>query len=299
MASDQLIVNADDFGITRAVSDAILEVHLNGSATSASLMPTMPAAAYAADLAKANPALGVGLHFTLTEGFSALGGASRLAASPDGRLFSRNALILRVSAGLITAADLREELEAQFARLESLGVRPTHIDSHQHAHAFPPIFKVVADFAALKDVPVRMPYTQAVCRPDAGLGARYLYRETKHLLLSLLLWRCEALKKGPSNASFNSIFDVYPRSEPCAQDYRALVAGRKGSPHELMVHPYVVSDELRALYPDPDWYRRKARFFATGEAEHRVLRQFSLRDWLAESGSPLRMVDYREVAATP
>ncbi len=297
MSSDKLIINADDFGLTRAVSDAVIEVHRNGSATSASLMATMPGAAYAAGLAKENPALGVGLHFTLTEGFSAVGGKNRLTASPDGRFFARNALMLRVAARLITAADLRQELEAQYARLKSLGVAPTHIDSHQHVHAFPPIFKVVTAFAASQGVPVRMPYTQAICRPEAALGAAYLYRETKHRLLSRLLRRCEALKKSPSNATFNSIFDVYPRRTPCVEDYRSLIEQRKGSPHELMIHPYILSDELKEVYSAPGWYRRKSRFFALGEAEHRVLSAFSIRDWLAENGTPLRLIHYGELAA--
>ena len=43
--SAKLIVNADDFGLTRAVSDAVITVFKKGSASSASLMATMPAAA--------------------------------------------------------------------------------------------------------------------------------------------------------------------------------------------------------------------------------------------------------------
>ena len=295
--SDSLIINADDFGITRAVSDAVIEVNLNGSVTSASLMATMPAAAYAADLARANPSLGVGLHFALTEGFSALGGSSPLTASSDGRFFTRNALVVKIVSGIITTADLRSELAAQFARLESLGVRPTHIDSHQHVHAFPPIFTVVTEFAAEKKVPVGIPYTQAVRRPQGALGGRFLYREATHLLLASLLRRCDAHKRTLSNRSFNSVFDVYPFQDPTAQDYRLLIESRSSSPHELMVHPYVVSEDLRDVYTDPAWYRRKSRFFSTGEAEYRALRSFSIRDWIAEAGLPLRLITYRELAA--
>lgn len=64
----KLIVNADDFGFSKAVTDAILDCHSNGIVTSTTLMSNMPFAEYAASKAKVFPMLSVGLHMTLTEG---------------------------------------------------------------------------------------------------------------------------------------------------------------------------------------------------------------------------------------
>ncbi len=71
-APRRLIVNADDFGRSRAVNEAVIRAHREGILTSASLMVNEPAAREAAALARDNPRLGVGLHLTLLCGRSAL-----------------------------------------------------------------------------------------------------------------------------------------------------------------------------------------------------------------------------------
>src|SRR5205085_11997778 len=58
-----LIVNADDFGLSRGVNEGIIEAHTGGILTSTSLMVWRPGAEHAAKVAAAHPALSVGLHF--------------------------------------------------------------------------------------------------------------------------------------------------------------------------------------------------------------------------------------------
>src|SRR3954462_986306 len=66
--SRQLVVNADDFGISRGVNRGIVEAHRNGLGTSASVMPNLPSAEDALTRATICPDLGLGLHLTLTAG---------------------------------------------------------------------------------------------------------------------------------------------------------------------------------------------------------------------------------------
>src|SRR4051812_35977187 len=66
--SRQLVVTADDFGISRGVNRGIVEAHRNGLVTSASLMPNLPSAEDALTRATTCPDLGLGLHLTLTAG---------------------------------------------------------------------------------------------------------------------------------------------------------------------------------------------------------------------------------------
>ena len=68
----RLIVNADDFGRSHSINQAVLRAHREGILTSASLMVNEPDCAEAVALAKANPKLGVGLHLTLLYGRCAL-----------------------------------------------------------------------------------------------------------------------------------------------------------------------------------------------------------------------------------
>jgi chitin disaccharide deacetylase len=120
-----LIVNADDFGASRGVNSAIVELHQLGVLTSSSLMIDMPAAMHAAHVARASPRLGVGLHVTLTNEQSA-----PLIDFDD-------------------AARCLQELEAQITRFtDALGQVPTHIDSHQNIHRDKRLLPIFQDVAA-------------------------------------------------------------------------------------------------------------------------------------------------------
>ncbi|HEY4984932.1 MAG TPA: ChbG/HpnK family deacetylase, partial [Verrucomicrobiae bacterium] len=61
----RLIVNADDFGRSHSIDEAVIRAHRDGILTTASLMVNEPGLDEAVALAKQNPKLGVGLHLSL------------------------------------------------------------------------------------------------------------------------------------------------------------------------------------------------------------------------------------------
>jgi predicted glycoside hydrolase/deacetylase ChbG (UPF0249 family) len=123
-----LVVNADDFGLSRGVSEGILEAHVSGIVTSTSLMVLTPAAADAARAAAEHEQLSVGLHFV-----------------DDG------------SVDLDDPRAVAESFRAQLERFrELLGQDPTHVDSHHHVHSESAIRRET--FAALVEplgIPIR------------------------------------------------------------------------------------------------------------------------------------------------
>src|SRR5262249_27650940 len=68
----RLVVNADDFGRSQSINEAVIRAHREGILTSTSLMVNEPWCAAAVAMARENPKLGVGLHLTLLCGHSAL-----------------------------------------------------------------------------------------------------------------------------------------------------------------------------------------------------------------------------------
>src|SRR5690242_17767727 len=68
----RLIVNADDFGRSHSINQAVIRAHRDGILTTASLMVNEPGLDEAVKLAQENPRLGVGLHIALLCGRSAL-----------------------------------------------------------------------------------------------------------------------------------------------------------------------------------------------------------------------------------
>ena len=145
----QLILNADDFGLTKGVDDGIIRAHREGILTSATLMANGDAFAHAVELAVANPSLGVGCHLVLVGGKSVAPRQeiSSLADS-DGQLpTSLGALVGRVTTGRIRRADIERELRAQIEKIQRAGISPTHLDTHKHTHAHPRVLDALGRVA--------------------------------------------------------------------------------------------------------------------------------------------------------
>jgi hypothetical protein len=86
----RLIVNADDFGLSSSVNEAVIRAHREGILTTASLMVNEAGFDEAVKLAKENPKLGVGLHLTLLMGHSALPPEKFPASSTARRIFQQS-----------------------------------------------------------------------------------------------------------------------------------------------------------------------------------------------------------------
>jgi hypothetical protein len=151
----RLIINADDFGLCESVNKGIVEAHTKGVLTSTTIMANMPAAQQAVDLAKNLPTLGLGVHLNLTAGKPLcqdntvkliLDSQGHFALSP-GKL----ALASLITGKVRTA--IETELASQIQWLIDKGLKPTHLDSHKHIHAFLSIFPIVCRLAKRFSIP--------------------------------------------------------------------------------------------------------------------------------------------------
>ena len=139
-------MNADDFGLTRGVNRAIVELHQAGVLTSATLMAKAGATDEAIALAQANPRLGVGCHVVLVDGEPVLP-PDKVPSLVDFKTgcfpHKLTTFLRRLFMGRIRAAEIEAEAAAQIASLQARGVRLTHIDTHKHSHMFPPVLRPV------------------------------------------------------------------------------------------------------------------------------------------------------------
>jgi len=145
----RLIVNADDFGLSRSVNEAVIRAHCEGILTTASLMVNESGFDEAVKLAKQNPKLGAGLHLTLLQGRSTLppgkipglvNARGEFFNSPVGvglnYFFKRN---LR--------EQLRSEIHAQFEKFHDTGLPLDHVNGHLHLHLHPVVFNILMEDA--------------------------------------------------------------------------------------------------------------------------------------------------------
>ena len=174
----RLIVNADDFGRSHSINQAVIRAHREGILTTASLMVNEPGLEEAVALAKQHPQLGVGLHLTLLCGHSALPPEKIPGLiNPRGE-FSDNP----VSAGFCyffnrsLREPLRAEIHAQFARFHATGLPLDHVDGHLHLHLHPVIFGILMADAEKLGIQ-RMRFTRdCLARSRRMAHGRWFYR---------------------------------------------------------------------------------------------------------------------------
>jgi len=130
-----LIINADDWGRSRAETDAALQCHEHGRITSASAMVFMLDSERAAELARESE-IDVGLHLNFAEKFTGHSVPRMLEACQ-----SKVTLFLMQNkySQLVYNPFLRKEFfysyKAQMEEFERLfGKPPSHIDGHHHMH---------------------------------------------------------------------------------------------------------------------------------------------------------------------
>lgn len=156
----RLLVNADDFGLCRSVSDGIIQAHRQGIVTSTSIMAGGADFDHAVQQARECPGLGVGVHLTLVEERPVCPADKiRSLVQNDGKL-PRNytALLSGVALGRIRLREIEAEMRAQVEKCLRAGLKPTHLDSHQHVHALPSILRIVLKMAADYSIPgIRLP----------------------------------------------------------------------------------------------------------------------------------------------
>ncbi len=192
--NQRLIVNADDFGLSRSINEAVIRAHREGILTTASLMVNEASCGEAVELAKQHPTLGVGLHLTLLMGHSAL----PLREIP--RLVNERGEFLNepVKVGFQyffkreLREQLRKEIHAQFARFRATGLTLDHVNGHLHMHLHPTVFSILMEDAGALRIE-RMRLTRDPFWKDVPLaGGQRLYRASHAMIYAVLSRRARA-----------------------------------------------------------------------------------------------------------
>lgn len=146
MAEDKkFILNADDFGLTFANNQAVLEGYTNGFLTSASICANGEAYDNAIhDILPDCPNLGCGVHLNIMEGKSLTD--CPLLTNEKGN-FNKSYLYFIINQNdKEISRQIENEFRAQIEKIKN-DITPDHIDSHVHTHAIPKIFEITCELA--------------------------------------------------------------------------------------------------------------------------------------------------------
>ncbi len=143
----ELIINADDFGLSSGANRAIAKAWQEGILTSTSLMVGGPAFAEAVDLAKENPGLQVGLHLTLVQGRAILQSNAFPALADQQGNFTDDPVFAGMRYYFLKSLrrELFREIEAQIEKFGGTGLPLSHIDGHLNIHMHPVVFDILLE----------------------------------------------------------------------------------------------------------------------------------------------------------
>ena len=273
----RLIVNADDFGLTRGVNRAIAELHRSGVLASATIMANAAATDDAINLALQSPTLAVGCHVVLLDGRPVLSPSQIIPnlASPRTGCFrpslSKFLLWLYGPTGRRSSLEDRSsaieaETAAQIALLHARGLRLTHIDTHKHVHMFPAVLRPVLRAARRAGIrAVRNPFEPAWSRratPHASLLRRIPVTLLHRLEPSFLRIVAEEGFK-----TTDGCLGILATGNLDAPTVRSLSQSLPSGTWELVTHPG---------YNDEDLAQVRTRLRASRDTERLALQEIAL-----------------------
>lgn len=231
-----LIINADDFGISKDVNSAIVECFALKKIQRTTLLVNGNETDEAVKLSKSNGFFhDVGLHINIVEGVPITKEIRRTKlCKADGTFdeaYFKNSLHrfvipIGIKKALIT------EIGAQMDRYLEFGFDLKHIDSHQHTHINLSVLFIVLKMASehgFKTIRLarNIPITNGKLKPKS------IYKT----FVNYIIIRFNRRHSGSSVYYFGS----YKDCKDIIYDYSA-------SPTELMCHPCMINDHIREHY---------------------------------------------------
>jgi hopanoid biosynthesis associated protein HpnK len=251
MRARRLIVNADDFGRSSAVNQAVIRAHVEGILTSASLMVNGAAFAEAVELARQHPSLGVGLHLTLVCGYSSLTDQEIPDLVNGQQIFS--AQPVRAGFGYFFRADLRsqlaKEMQAQFEKFRRTGLPLDHVNGHLHLHLHPVIFGLLIDHAQAWGIRCLRLTRDPLWLNLRLAGGRWLYRLSHAVIFKLLARRARPMLERAGIHHTQAVFGLLQNGRITESYVAALLPRLPAGDSELYSHPTLehTGTELAAL----------------------------------------------------
>lgn len=246
-----LIINADDFGITAAASSAINDLFKINAISSTSVMVITNSAAQDCEALRRAGFIGsAGVHLQVTGNkFKPLLPSSEVSSLVGNDGYFR----AKPEPDKIEIEELEKEWDAQIKKaIELFGQHPSHLDTHHHMHMFEPRTKVFLKLAKRYKLPVRGHKTNSCQSANLFKCLPYTIVDDS--------WSGQGVGIDRLKESILSIVDF-----------------EKGITSELCVHPGKADAELEAV----------SSWTFVRENDYQCLKQLAEEGWLAKQGITL------------
>jgi len=188
----QLIINADDFGLSSGVNRAVIRGWREGILTSASLMVGAPAFAEAVEFARENPGLQVGLHLTLVQGRSVVAHRGFPCLTDREGYFPADPVMAGMRMFFLRPLQrqIQAEIEGQIVRFLDSGLPLSHIDGHLNMQMHPTVFAILCRLMPKYGIETFRLTRERLGTELAISPARFLGKAVHACIFSMLARQC-------------------------------------------------------------------------------------------------------------
>lgn len=235
----QLIVTADDFGLSTAVNEAIERGHREGILSTTSLMVAAPATADAVERARRTPTLHVGLHVVLVNGRPALPPEQVPLLVDERGMFETD--LFRAGVRYFFTPGIRKQLEAeiraQFAAFAATGLPLDHVNAQNHLHVHPTVLSLILKAGREYGVRAiripREPFWPSWRAMRTHAAARF----ANSVFLLPWLWLMRSRLRLAGIATNDYVFGMIDTGHMTPERVRKYLASLPDGTSELYVHP--------------------------------------------------------------
>lgn len=247
-----LIVHADDVGMSHSVNAATIKALERGAVNSASIMVACPWFPEIAEYAKTHSEADFGLHLTLTSErvyyrWGPVAPRDKVASLVDENGYFHHDW---TTATHIEPKEVEQEIRAQIERAYAMGIRATHLDSHQ--------YRLYQNGKDLFDVLVRVAHEKKL----PFFVVRDWFAEHPYLESGV----------GPDDIVIDHTVTIDPSVQPekWGEFYRTAIRNLQPGITEFVIHVAFADEEMTAATRERDtwgaaWRQRDFDFFTSAE----------------------------------
>ena len=145
--SIDIVINADDYGYFRCVSNGILSLAKQNAISATAVMANGPNFIELAGLLQDVPNIDLGAHLNLTYGSPLSSECKRYFVSNGGCFKNKINTAIMALNGSLPIRTIKNEWRFQIDTILSAGLNITFLNSHEHIHILPPIANIMDELS--------------------------------------------------------------------------------------------------------------------------------------------------------
>jgi len=165
----RLIVNADDYGYFDGVTRGILEGARKGVIRATGIMSNSPNFDEHVRLLESVKTVDAGVHLNITQGQPLSRQMRSYCDRQEGGFPGKFSVALAIMTGRLPVQFVREEWQSQIQRCLDAGLELKFLNTHEHVHVLPVLYKLINEMAEQYNVPY-IRYPAAEWRYWGGIG---------------------------------------------------------------------------------------------------------------------------------